>query len=477
MNQPWVQLAPLFITAVSAVLVMLSIAVRRSRLVAGAISVLGLGIALITLILERLSPSSGALLPGFFAVDDFARFYMILILISSLVCMIFSYAYFKGFPDMAEEIYLLLLLATVGALMLPAARNLAVFFMGIELLSVPVYGLLAYSRQRSKSLESGLKYLILSASASATLLFGMAVLFAGAGTMNFAALGRIGLASPYIGVGSVMILAALAFKLSIAPFHQWVADVYQGAPAPITAFLATVAKVAVFSVAVRLIYSTGIVEHERLLTVLTALALASMLIGNLSALKQSDFMRILAFSSVAHIGYALTAIVSNAPEALTTANFYLASYVLTSIGAFGAITVIASPYTTAAETGTAARFVGLFWQRPWIASVFTVMFLSLAGFPMTAGFLAKLLVVFDAAREGEWLLLTALILGSGLGLYYYLKSVLLMYAVPKGRHFATMRRYWYLEIDGIILTLVLIFVLLVGIWPQPLISLSAMGRW
>ncbi len=477
MNPLCLPLAPLLVTALTAIFVMLSTTIRRSPLIAATVSLFGLGIALITLILPGISPPPEALFSRFFEIDRFARFYMFLVLISSLACVIFSSAYFKGFPDKQEEIYLLLLLATVGASMLPAARNLPTFFMGIELLSVPLYGLLAYSRQRSKSLEAGLKYLILSATASATLLFGMALLFAATGTMNFAALGRIGFASPYMVIGTVMILAAVAFKLSVAPFHQWVADVYQGAPAPIVIFLATAAKVSVFAVAVRLIYNMGIVEHEKLLIVLTILALSSMLIGNLFALKQCNFLRILALSSVAHIGYALTAIISDAQGALTTANFYLANYVLTGIGAFGAITVTASPYVKTVETGDSSRFVGLFWQHPWITTVLTMMFLSFSGFPMTIGFVAKLLVIFDAARAGEWLLLTVLVIGSGLGLYYYLKSVLLMYAVPKSGHLVDMREHWYMEVDGILLLLILFSVLFIGVWPQPLIFLAGMSHW
>lgn len=470
-------LAPILITAGTAVLVMLSLAVRRSSLIAAGVSIIGLNIALIMLIVQGISPSSAGSASDFFEIDSFARFYMALVLLSSLACLTFSYAYFKGFPDHSQEVYLLLLLATVGGLMLPPARNLPTFFMGIELLSVPIYPLLAYARQSTKSLESGFKYLILSASASATLLFGMAVIFAGAGTMDFTALGGIGLNATYMVVGTALIIVAVGFKLSVAPFHQWVADVYQGAPAPIVVFLATAAKVAVFAVVVRLIHSIGIIEHGKLLTVLTSLALASMLIGNLFALRQRNFLRILALSSVAHIGYALTALISDPEAALTTVNFYLANYVLTGIGAFGAISVIASPYKKALKSGDPDHFTGLFWRRPWISIVLTIMFLSFSGFPMTVGFVAKLLVIFDAARLGEWLLLTVLIIGSGLGIYYYLKSVLLMYAVPKHAHFVNMRKYWYREIDGIILILILMFVVFIGIWPQPLISLSAIGHW
>lgn len=256
--QHFIALAPLLITSLTIIVVMLAIAWRRNHSQTFLISVAGLNLALLS-ILPALKVAPLAVTP-LLQIDTFACLYMALILVATLACVTLAHAYLgdggSGYPGNREELYLLILMAAAGGLVLVSAQHLAGLFIGLELLSVPVYGLVAYAFFNKRSLEAGIKYMVLSAAGSAFLLFGMALLYADAGSLSFVGIGQAlaatGLPSPLAQLGLGMMLIGLAFKLSLVPFHLWTPDVYEGAPAPVAAFLATASKVAVFAVMVRL---------------------------------------------------------------------------------------------------------------------------------------------------------------------------------------------------------------------------------
>src|SRR5690606_38113780 len=281
-------------------------------------------------------------------VDGYALLYMAMILIATLGCATLCHAYMKGYAGNREEMYLLLTLAATGGLVLACSRHMASLFIGLELLSVPVYAMVAYAFREKRSLEAGIKYMILSAVASAFLLFGMALVYAQFGQLGFAELGlevAEGRAhGPLVFAGIALMLVGLCFKLSLAPFHLWTPDVYQGAPAPVGAFLATASKIAVFAVLLRFIAEAPAAHMGILRDVLLAIAVASILIGNLLALTQSNLKRLLGYSSVAHFGYVLVAIVAGTGITLEAVGVYLFTYVITTLGAFGVVALMSSPY-------------------------------------------------------------------------------------------------------------------------------------
>lgn len=470
-TQHFIALLPLLVTSATIVVVMLAIAWKRNHGMAFLLSVLGLNLALLSVI-----PASGVTpiqVTPLLLIDKFACYYMGLVLAATLACTTLIHAYLggesgkKGYPGNREELYLLMLLSAAGGLVLVSAQHLAGLFIGLELLSVPTYGMIAYAFFNKRSLEAGIKYMVLSAAGSAFLLFGMALLYADSGSLSFSAESLPGLIAQ---VGMGMMLIGLAFKLSLVPFHLWTPDVYEGAPAPVAAFLATASKVAVFAVLLRLYQISPVAAGSWLETLLTVIAIASILFGNLLALLQKNLKRLLGYSSIAHFGYLLIALIASKGLAIEAIGVYLATYVLTSLGAFGVITLMSTPYS-GRDADALYEYRGLFWRRPYLTAVLTVMMLSLAGIPLTAGFIGKFYVVAAGVQAQHWWLLGALILGSAIGVFYYLRVMVTLFMVEPGltRHDAPFN--WGQRAGGVMLMLVALLAFILGVYPQPLLEL------
>jgi NADH-quinone oxidoreductase subunit N len=471
-------LTPVFIVSMTAVAVMLLISVKRHHTLSATVTVLGLNAALGWLVWYFLNGSPSSVM-GLFMVDGFALFYMALILVAGLACCTLSHAYIHDYHDNKEELYILLLIAIAGGMLLVSAQNMSSFFIGLELLSVPTYGLLAYTHERNKSLEAGIKYMVLSATASASILMGMAFLYAFSGTLDFHRLGQVlvtTLHEPLAVAGVGLILIGLAFKLSLAPFHRWTPDVYQGAPAPVATFLATVSKVAVLGLTLRFLFSTGVLAMDGVRDILTVIAVLSVIIGNLLAVRQSNLKRLLGYSSIAHLGYMLIALVAAGMSSLPTINIYIVAYVFTTIGAFGAIALMSSPYD-GDEAESLADYRGLFWRRPVLTAVLTVMMLSLAGIPLTAGFIAKFFVILSATTGAAWYLVAVVILGSAIGLYYYLRVLVVLYMTPPEKKGIDAQSNWGMQAGGVMVLLTSLLVLVLGVYPAPLLSLAALAKF
>ncbi len=472
-------LLPLILVGLTSVFVMLAVSVKRHHWWNATFTVAGLNAALIATVWLALQPSSGpAYVTDLFKVDQFAYFYMGLILIGSLACSTLTHAYIEGYKGNKEEIYLLLTLATAGAMVMVCSRHMASFFIGLELLSVPVYGMIAYTYQQKRSLEAGIKYMVLSATASAFILFGMALLYALTGTLSFSGLAENMtqdlIYTPLSVAGVTLIVIGMAFKLSLAPFHLWTPDVYQGAPAPVAAFLATVSKMASFALLLRWMLETPSTYTLELRHALGLLAVLSILIGNVLALTQNSLKRLLGYSSIAHFGYLLAAIVSGGFLAVQTVQIYLLTYLLTSLGAFGVLTLMSSPYSNEDDADNLYHYRGLFWSRPLLTGVMTVMMLSLAGIPLTAGFIGKFYVILTGVKGAMWGLLAAVVIGSAIGLYYYLRVMVTLFMAVPGmkRHDAPLN--WGQQAGGVMVLLVALLVLVVGVYPEPAIKLVNM---
>lgn len=425
-------LLPLMIVPMSAVILMIAIAIRRNHQVAAVISLAGLAAGLGSLVFA--APSLPRQVTSFFILDSYSFLYMAILLCAAAFVFLLAYDYLKRRREQPEEFYLLVLLATTGAMVLVASRNFAAFFLGLELLSVALYALIAYVRAESISIEAGIKYLVLAASSSSVLLFGMALIYAESGSMELSQFTTVmtraaGHANSFLVVtGLMLVLTGAGFKLAVVPFHLWTPDVYEGAPLPVTAFIASVSKGGMFALLLRWFHGDGgdIAGVPGL--VLSILAIASMLTGNVLALRQTNVKRILAYSSIAHMGYLLVALLAGGVLGAPAATYYLTAYMVTILGAFGVITAVSGWQH---EAMSLESYRGLFWKRPLLAAAFTTMLFSLAGIPFTAGFLGKFYVLMSGAAASRWVLLFTLIVSSTIGLFYYLRIVVVMYAQPQ----------------------------------------------
>ena len=475
--------APIIAVVLTVLVVMIAITIKRSHMVIGTISVVGLNIGLFALLGQMAGIiDSGTLVPTaeqLFVIDNFAQFNMVVILICALACFTLSYAYLADLDDHKEELYLLMLLSTVGALLMVSAQHLASFFMSLEMLSIPLYGMLAYTYMRKRSLESGLKYLVLSATASATLLMGMAFIYAEVGSLAFKPISMTLVdffESPLLIVGTAMMMFGIAFKLSAAPFHIWTPDVYEGAPAPVATYLASVTKVAMMALAVRFLIDTSLLALPSVQMLLMVMATLSILVGNLLAVRQTSLKRLLGYSSIAHMGYVLIVIVSIGSAADSISSMYMAIYAFTSIGAFGVVTLMSSPYRLAGEADQLTHYQGLFWRRPVLTAVMTIMMLSLAGIPLTAGFITKLFAILAAVQGTNWFLAGMIILGSAIGLFYYLRVMLTLFKRPKQFIEFDVSKQWGLRTGGIMVIAVTAIILFFGILPNSMIEWASLAR-
>lgn len=419
---------PLLILAGGALAVMMTAAFHRGH---GAAVVLALvALAATILSIAVVAPRAPQRIGGLLVIDSFALFYIGLIATAAMAVTIFSHGYLAKFHLKAEEYYILLLLATLGACTLVCSTHLASLFLGLELLSVSLYVMIAYVFRRDHSLEAALKYLILAAAASAFLLFGMALVYARTGSLALVPLvqGLLDAAQHdrALLAGFALMLTGFGFKLAWAPFHMWTPDVYQGAPAPVTAFIATVSKSAVVGVLLR--FFSPLAQHQSsgLFTALAIVAVASMTLGNLLALRQGNFKRLLAYSSIAHLGYVLIAFLAGGGAGQTAVTFSIASYALATLAAFGLIGALA---TADGEAESVGDVTGLFWRRPWLALVLSLVLLSLIGLPLTAGFWGKFLILMAGVNSGLWTLTILLALNSALGLFYYLRVLMAAFAM------------------------------------------------
>jgi NADH-quinone oxidoreductase subunit N len=465
-------LLPLMVLAAAIAAVMLLIAARRHHGLTAILTLAGLAATLAVM------PEAARWMPiqitVLLTLDALGLFFIALIVLATMATTLLGYAYFHAWGGHREEFYLLLLIAALGACVLAMSRHFAAFFIGLEILSIALYALIAYPRQRADSLEAGIKYLVLAAGSAGFLLFGMALLYADRGTLDFAALAA-GLAVPgqerplVLLAGLALLMVGVGFKLALVPFHMWTADVYQGAPAPVTAFVATVSKCAMVALLVRLLAPLELATAApELVNALSALAAASMVVGNLLALRQQSVKRLLAYSSIAHLGYVLVAILAAGPAFVPAVMFYMAAYTLAQLGSFG---VIALHSTQETEADSLERFRGLFHQRPWMAAVLTTMLLSLAGIPLTAGFIGKFYVILAGAQSHLWWLVLTLVITSGIGLFYYLRIIVILFSPAPAAQAPPATSGPAVFSGAVVLTVTTLLLVWLGTIPESLVQL------
>ncbi|WP_347986072.1 NADH-quinone oxidoreductase subunit N [Methylomonas sp. AM2-LC] len=468
-----IALGPMIALAGAAVAIMLSIAVKRSFVLASVLAAGGMLSALLMLIYQwREDPLQ---ITALIRMDGFAHYYLFLLLLTGLAIVGFCYDYFKAQQGENEELPLLLLTALLGCSVLISSTHFASFFMGLEILSISLFALIGYPLNQARPLEAAIKYLVLSGVSSAFLLLGMALIYAQSGELFFNAIGHymadLQSLNRMILCGILLIVVGLGFKLSLIPFHLWTPDVYQGAPAPITAFIATASKASVFALLLRYFNTTDSFTYLPLQMVVSLIAGLSILGGNLLALLQNNVKRLLAYSSIAHLGYLLVAFVAGRGASTEIANeaitFYLSAYLITLLGAFGVISMLSSPQEEAEDI---SNYRGLFWRRPGLATAFTLMLLSLAGIPLTAGFIGKFYIFVSAMDKQLWGLLCAVIIGSGVGLYYYLKIIVVMSMKVEATDIEFSKPYPPARISISILVSLILLLIWLGVYPSLVID-------
>lgn len=414
-----------------------------------------------------------------FKIDSIAYFFNVLFLLASIALVVIGYSFIDRHTRFTEEFYLLLLSATLGSMMLPAATHFASLILGLEIISLSLYAMIAYPEKARPPLEASLKYLILSGVGTATLLLGMALIYAASGSLDFtsASLTDGSMEGDILFlVGNALFWCGIAFKLSLVPFHIWTPDVYHGAPSIVTGFLATVSKGAVFAVILRYVIDGEIFDSEAIRNAILLIACTSMVIGNLLALLQSNLKRLLAFSSIAHMGYLLIALfLVSMYTALgyESSMFYLAGYFVMTLAAFGVITVLST--NTDEEVDSLDAISGLLWTRPIAGAVLIAAALSLAGIPLTIGFFAKF-YLFTAGispsglfsdQTGMWPLITTLVLGSAIGIFYYVRIVFATIKKPEDDDQIGKLPWFGLSVVGLLGVAIIGF----GLYPTPIVEL------
>jgi NADH-quinone oxidoreductase subunit N len=464
-------LAPILMLSLTAVVLMIQASIKRDQSVAWVITAVGFLLTLWSASYARdfIQPVTILL-----EVDHWSLFFTSLILMASLVTLVLSKDTFSSEGERKEEYYLLLVLSVLGAVVLIQSSHMVSLLLGMELMGVALYAMIAFPERGQLPLEGAVKYLVLSACASAMLLYGFALIYAATGELSYAGIGaRAALAyaeNPMLMMaGSAMVLAGIGFKLSVAPFHMWTPDVYEGAPTPVTGFLATVSKSAVFVALSRFYIDGALYQFSGLNTALVVLAIASMLVGNWLALRQKNIKRLLAYSSIAHFGYLLVVLIAltylEADLVSQSITFYLTAYIVTTLAAFTIVSMVAGEDTAKQNI---SAFAGLFWSRPLEASALTVAMLSLAGIPLTAGFMAKFFVITVGIQSGLWGLLAVLVIASAIAIYYYLRII---FAMTQSAQSSGNSANWQEKLAAIVL---MASILALGSWPQPFIAYAGL---
>ncbi|MGF9562256.1 NADH-quinone oxidoreductase subunit NuoN [Neorhizobium sp. JUb45] len=397
---------------------------RSSPLVTG----LTIAVMIVALIMIIFVAPQGEAYNGAFMMDGFARFMKATALFGSIVALLMTYANAKSDQIDKPEFPVLVLLATLGMMLLISANDLIALYLGLELMSLSLYVVAAFNRDSIRSTEAGLKYFVLGALSSGMLLYGMSLVYGFTGNTGFEQIAQVlSQETRSLGLvfGLVFVLAGLAFKISAVPFHMWTPDVYEGAPTPVTAFFASGPKVAAMAILVRIVSDAFIPVVADWRQVIVFIAIASMLLGSFAAIGQKNIKRLMAYSSIGHMGYALVGLAAGSETGVSSVALYMLIYMVMTLGTFACIMSMRRTDGTAVEA--VDDLAGLFSTRPFMALVLTALMFSLAGIPPLAGFFAKYFVFLAAIEAQLYGLAVIGVLSSVVGAYYYLRVVKLMW--------------------------------------------------
>jgi NADH-quinone oxidoreductase subunit N len=449
----------------SMVLLMLGVATRRER------GELILWLAIILLVLAGIFVAGGegttTLFHNSFIVDPFARALKLLTLAGAAVALLMSIDYWRGAGGVKFEFPVLVLLATTGMLMMISANDLIALYVGLELQSLALYVVAAFQRDSARSSEAGLKYFVLGALSSGMLLYGASLVYGFTGSTDFADIAAaVQPSGANIGLifGLVFLMAGFAFKISAVPFHMWTPDVYEGAPTPVTAFFAAAPKLAAMALTVRVLITAFPAVTAQWQQIVTFLAIASMALGSFAAIGQTNIKRLMAYSSIGHMGYALVGLAAGTTEGVQGVIIYLAIYLAMTLGTFACILAMRRNGRMVEDID---QLSGLSSLSPLMAFLLAMLLFSLAGIPPLAGFFAKFYVFLAAIHAGLYALAVIGVLLSVVGAYYYLRIVKIMYFDAPAERFEPMDMPL-----AAVLGITGLFILLYFVYPAPLVAFA-----
>jgi len=435
--QDYLPVLPEIVLALGAMLLLMAgvaLGERSATLVNSTSVILLIGVAVL---IVWVPGGRHVLFNGSFVVDDFARFLKLLALTGSAGALLLSLDYLHAERQEKFEYGVLFLLSTLGMLMLISAADLIALYLGLELMSLSLYVIAAYERDNARSTEAGLKYFVLGALSSGMLLYGASLIYGFTGTVNFAGIAKATNSGASIGLifGLVFLFVGFCFKISAVPFHMWTPDVYEGAPTPVTAFFAAAPKVAGIAIFVRATMTAfpGIAHEWQ--QILTFVSIASMVLGAFAAIGQRNIKRLMAYSSIGHMGYALVGLDADSAQGVQGVLIYMSIYVTMTLGTFAVILAMRRDGKLVENIGDLA---GLSRTQPTMAFFLAILLFSLAGIPPLAGFFAKFYVFLAAINAGLYVLAVIGVLTSVVGAYYYLAIVKIMYMDEPVRGFQTM---------------------------------------
>jgi NADH-quinone oxidoreductase subunit N len=366
---------------------------------------------------------------GMVRIDGFGLFFSFVLLLVGVLSVLYSMTFLEREEADHGEFYALVLFCLAGMLLMLQTTHLMMVLIGLEVFSLALYVLTGLTRMRVRSVESSLKYFLLGAFSSGFFAYGLALLYGATGSLDLREIGAQAAAQPgrmlWLGLGLVLI--ALGFKIAIVPFHQWVPDVYQGAPTNVTGFMAAATKTAAFAVLLRLLVGAFGEHTEIWVPLITWLAILTMTVANLIALTQRNLKRLLAFSSIAHAGYLLIAVVCRPEDGVRAILFYLTAYALMTVGAFAVLSAVGRGDAESERGYSLSEWAGLGWRRPMLGLIMSFFLFSLAGLPPTGGFFGKYVIFMAAVNAKQYLLAVVGVLNATVAVYYYLRVVVTMY--------------------------------------------------
>jgi NADH-quinone oxidoreductase subunit N len=464
---------PEIIMAAGGILVMLLVplTVPKERISKGVLSFLSIvtNLAALTALLAIPHDIPGQLWAGHFAADGLGFCFRFICLLITLLTIFSTSAFLKREEIEQGEFYSLLLFSYLGMGLLAAGNDFLTTFIGLEVLSIASYAMLGFKRSDLRANESSLKYFILGSFSSAILLYGIVLIYGTAGSTSFEAIaqsvGRATAVSPLLVAGLGLVLVGFGFKLAIFPFQGWAPDVYEGAPTPVTGFMSVAPKAAVLAALIRILFTALPGMESRWVELLAWLAVATMTIGNLAALKQTNLKRMLAYSSIAHAGYMLVAFLTGSRDASVALLLYALAYALMNLGAFAIIALVSQRGDYRVNL---PDYAGLGFRYPLLCAALTLFLLSLVGIPLTGGFMAKFVLFSAAVRHGWTTVVIIAVLNSVVSAYYYLRIVVYMYMKAAEGEFAPVA---IPQLSAVAIAIAALGTLWLGLFPSSWLSL------
>lgn len=469
-------LVPVLIIEITIVLLILLIIFKRNNLISLIITIIGLILVIPSILLIR--KMDAFYLDYYLYFDNYAFFYIVLLIISSFSTCIFSYHWLEKYKDYKEEFYLLILISTLGGIVVVSTIYLHIIFVGLELLSLPVFGLINFSYNKKTALNASLKYTILSLVSSSLILFGLSLLYIKLKSLDITSFMLEDFYSSFLALGFVILSSGLFLKLSLVPFQLWTPDIYEKLSLPVLSFMSGNNKIVFFAIMTRLIlYLPDYYMHIRLLFMIVACS--SMIFGSIMIITQNNINKIIGYSSISQIGYLMVIFyIIKTKISSQTILVSVINYILSNLGIFGAINIVSNQLKVKKNTNNIKIYRGLFWHQPLVALTMTVMFMSLAGLPITLGFLSKLYIIIASLNTDLWWLVASIVLSSSISLYAYLKIIINLYIDSNNKN----KIFNKLNItDQFISKFIILFfaiiIISLGIYPEKIINISKNIRY